>query len=125
MFYGSLTSNSERFTRPAGISSRYYYQAIEVTVHTSGTYTFVSVSSMDTYGCLYRNHFHPSNPSENLIAIDDDSAGNRQFRIISSLQSGSTYVLVFTTSFSYTTGSFSVKVSGPALVNLLAITPSE
>jgi len=122
-FSGSLTSYSQKFVRPGGSSSNYYFQAIEVTVYTSGTYTFVSVSNIDTYGCFYRNRVDPSYPNQNLIASDDDSAGDRQFSISVSLQVGTTYVLVVTTFSTYTTGSFLVRVTGPALVGLTAITP--
>lgn len=119
----SLTSSSERFCRPGGYSNNYYFQAIEVIANTNGEYTFVSVSSMDTYGYLYRDHIDPSYPSKNLIISNDDGAGDRQFKITYSLQAGTPYVIVVTTFSPYTTGSFSLRVSGPTIVALRTIRP--
>jgi hypothetical protein len=80
---------------------------------------------MDTYGCLYNVSFVPSYPFQNLIASNDDGAGNLQFRISLGLQSGRRYILVVTT-FSYgVTGSFSIRGTGPASVVFAAITPTS
>lgn len=115
--------SSQKFARPGLSSNNYYFQAIQITIYTSGTYTLISESTIDTYGYLYRDYVDPSYPYRNLIASDDDSGGNRQFRIIYSLQSGTTYVLLVTTFSSYTIGNFLVRVSGPSSVNLIGITP--
>ena len=80
---------------------------------------------MDTYAYFYHDRIDPSNPSENLIASDHTGAGDGQFRINVALQSGSIYVLVITTYYSYTTGSFSVIASGSAPVGLKSITPTS
>jgi len=80
---------------------------------------------MDTYGYFYNNAFDPSYPSQSLITSDDDSGGNRQFQIRGSLQSGHKYILVVTTDGSSITGSFSVRVTGPASVGLTSITPPK
>ncbi len=79
---------------------------------------------MDTYGYLYESSFDPSYPSRNLIASDDDGAGDRQFQIRGYMQSGRKYILVVTTYSSSTAGSFTVEVIGPAPVKFLRITPS-
>jgi hypothetical protein len=121
---GILSSISPMFSRPNSYAGSYYYQTIQVTVYTTGTYTFTSSSSIDTYGCFYQARFDPSYPSENLIAYDDDSAGNGQFQVSGSLQSARTYVLVVTTSSAGVTGSFSIIAVGPASVGLTSITPS-
>jgi hypothetical protein len=123
-YSGSLTGYSPRFARPGGFSSTYYYQAIQVTVYTAGAYTFASSTSMDPFGYFYHDRMDPSYPSRNLITSDDDSGGHNQFRINVTLSYGRTYVLVFTTYSTSITGSFSVIVSGPALVGLVSITPT-
>jgi hypothetical protein len=123
-YSGSLTEYSPTFVRPGGGSSSYYYQAVQVTVYTAGTYTFASTSTMDTYGYFYRDRVDPSYPSWNLITSDDDSGGQGQFRITVTLSYGQTYVLVVTTFSSSTTGSFSVIASGPASLGLTSITPT-
>ncbi len=79
---------------------------------------------MDTYGYFYNVSFDPSYPFQNLIASNDDSAGNRQFWISLSLQSGHRYILVVTTSSVGATGSFTIKAAGPSSVMLTSITPS-
>jgi hypothetical protein len=80
---------------------------------------------MDTYGYLYNDPFNPSYPSQNMIASDDDSNGNLQFRITRSLQAGYTYVLVVTTSSATVTGSFWITADGPAPVGLSSITTTS
>ncbi len=122
-YSSNLYVNGASFARPYGTSRNYYYQAIQATISTSTTYSFSSSSSIDTYGYLYESSFDPSNPSRNLIASDDDGAGDRQFQIGRYLQSGRKYILVVTTFRTGTTGSFSVRVVGSASVSLVQITP--
>ena len=127
-YSGALYSSSPVFTRPQGSAYQYYYyQAIQVTTFTSGTFSFTTLSSIDTYGCFYNYPFDPSYSNTNLIAQNDDGSvpgdGN-QFRINATLQSSRTYVLVVTTYRESTTGSFSIRASGPASVNLMSFTPS-
>ncbi|CAF3781040.1 unnamed protein product [Adineta steineri] len=124
-YSGYLLSSSQSFARPDYSSAGYYYEAIRVTVHMSGRYSFTSISSYDTYGYLYNDPFNPSKPSRNLIASDDDSGNSNQFRINATLQSGNTYVLVFTTYSTGVTGSFSIAVTGPTMATLSSYTSSS
>ena len=128
-YSGALYSSSPVFFRPQSSANQYYYyQAIQVTTYTSGLFSFKSTSSIDTYGCFYNYPFDPSNPNSNLIAQNDDGGAlgdGNQFRINVTLQPSRTYVLVVTTYLTTTTGSFSIRVSGPASVNLMAFTPSN
>ena len=59
----------------------------------SGYYTFVSNSSIDTYGYLYNDTFDPYNPTLNLLQRNDDSVGNAQFLINVSLVNTGSYCL--------------------------------
>ncbi len=93
-------------------------------VFTAGTYSFISKSSMDTYGYFYSNSFNPSYPSQDLITSDDDGSGGQQFGINMSLLSVHTYVLVVTTYRANMTGSFSIRTVGPASVGLNSFRPS-
>ena len=122
-YYGSLSSASSVFFRPGSASGLHYYQAIRVIISTSGTYTFTSVSSIDTYGYLYNTPVDLSYPWQNMITYDDDSGGGNQFLLSAYLSSGSTYVLIVTTFTSNIVGSFSIRVSGPAMVGLTSFTP--
>jgi hypothetical protein len=89
----------------------------------TGTYTFLSSSSIDTYGCFYNDPFNPYNPSQNYVTSNDDGGGGNQFGFNVSLVFGRTYVLVVTTYGTTVTGSFSIRASGPAWVGLTAFTP--
>lgn len=87
-------------------------------VLSSGTYTIVSSSNVDTYGYIYSNSFDPSNVGLNLITQDDDSGGNVQFRLSVFLQAGTTYILVATTYSPGVTAPFTIIASGPNRIGL-------
>ena len=125
-FYSSeLSSSSQIFYRPDGdLDDYYYFQAIQITVSTAGTYIFTSDSEMDTMGYFYDTSFDPLNPLANLITDDDDDGYILQFRIQVYLQSRHPYVLVVTTHWQTVTGNFSISATGPALVGLSSIVPS-
>jgi hypothetical protein len=95
-----------------------------VSTNTSGTYTFASRSSLDTYGYLYQGSFDPSDPSQNLMTSNDDSGGKRQFLFSSYLSAGSSYILIITTAGMDVVGDFSIRVSGPSSVGCAAFTPT-
>lgn len=88
---------------------------------TSGLYVISSDSPIDTYGYIYKDHFNPLDPIENLLCQDDASCGHSQFKLILDLHSSVTYVLVMTTYELGTTGEFIVLVSGPSDVTLTPI----
>jgi hypothetical protein len=125
-YEGELTTNSPIFYRPQSLTANdyHYFQAIEVTVLIPGAYVFKSNSTMDTRGYFYRDSFDPSNSTANLIADNDDGAGQLQFLIRVNLESGQRYVLVVTTHREYVTGTYSVLATGPATPSLTSITPS-
>ncbi|CAF1504202.1 unnamed protein product [Adineta steineri] len=105
------SSTYSRFRLDENIAC-YYYQAIQIKTDTNGIYSFISNSSMDTYGYIYNNSFNPLYSSQNLIKSDDNSGNNRQFRINLPLVSHHTYVLIITTQEENIKGNFSIKVIG-------------
>lgn len=117
MYSSALTGSNEKFP-----GTQKYYEAIQITVNTTGYYTLKSLENIDGYGYLYRSYFNPSNPSYNLLAQDDQNGGNNQFSIQYYLEAGVTYILVFTTYQAGVTGSFSIVVNGPDVVELERIT---
>ncbi|CAF3732021.1 unnamed protein product [Rotaria sordida] len=127
--YSSITnSDSSTFTRNGG-TGRFYYEAIQVTVYTTGIYTFRSICTIDAFGYLYVNSFNPNDVTSNLVAFNDDDIGTNQFLMTYRLEAGITYILIFTTYSSGVTTSFSINVAGPASVyllrmNLASIVPS-
>lgn len=92
----------------------FYYDAIEVRVNTTGSYTFKTSSGIyDTYGYLYQGNFYPSYPEYNIVTQDDNGSGNAQFQLGAALRSDLRYILVFTTYSANLTGLFNVYASGP------------
>ncbi len=112
-YSSALTIGSGSYIRPGSSSSGHHYEAIQVIVNTTGYYTFTSSSNMDTHGFLYNGAFYPSQPSVNLIARDDDSGGNNQFKFAAFLEAGVPYILVISTHGAGITGPFSIVASGP------------
>ncbi|CAM4986921.1 unnamed protein product [Rotaria socialis] len=123
MFSGGLSLFSDMFHRLGGYPDDiYYYQAIQIQVKTSGTYTFTSDSYLDTIGYLYENSFDLTNLEENLMVQDDNSGGsNLQFRFETTLEAERTYILVVTTNVYGRTGRFSVSAHGPDSITFLPI----
>jgi hypothetical protein len=111
-YSSALTTDSGNFSRGEN-SSNHYYEAIQLIVNTAGNYTFTSKSSIDTYGYIYQYYFDPLNPFINILSRDDDSGGDRNFKLIVFLLAGGTYILVVTTFSEYVTGLFSIVGSGP------------
>lgn len=98
-----------------------HYETILLNITVTGLYRISSYSSLDTLGCLYNGSYEPTYFRINLIAIDDQSDGNSQFRITIELSAGGTYILLFTTYFPMQIGEFSVHVIGPGRVGLTKI----
>ncbi len=120
-YSGLLTANSPTYTRNGG-SGTFYYQALEVHVSTTGTYTFQSSSSIgDTFGYLYQGNFYTSYPQYNIVRQDDDGAGGGQFQLIADLRPDLTYILVFTSFNVIQTGSFDIAASGPGTISMTPI----
>ena len=112
----NLTINSQVYERGKCVGESYYYEALQMNVGTSGSYTFSSSSGIDTYGYLYRDRFNPFNISENLLFQGDQGCTNNQFKLFADLHSNTTYILIATTYVPNVTGSVEIFASGPAIV---------
>ena len=99
---------TQQYDRYGGDNPFYYFEAIQVTVPVSGSYTFVCNSTIDSYGYLYNDTFNPYHPSANFLQADDDRAGNHQFLLNSPLSVNGKYVLVPTTFIVNKTSKFSI-----------------
>ncbi|CAF1360240.1 unnamed protein product, partial [Adineta steineri] len=84
----------------------------------TGYYGLSSTSSMDTFGDIYKDDFNPMNPFENLLLQDYRSCTYQDFKLIVYLHTGTTYILVVTTSSPNMTGKFSILTSGPDNITL-------
>lgn len=80
-----LTPESPTYTRPGGSSSNYHYLTRQLTVSSSGDYSFRSSSSVPLLGYVYVDRFDPSNPTANLIGQGQSDA-NGQLHFTVSLQ---------------------------------------
>ena len=116
-YASTLTVTSQTYRRAGtSSSSTNYYQAIQMNISTAGNYTIVCHSNMDTYGYLYNNAFDPVFPLLNLLKSNDDTGGNRQFKLKMFLQIRTQYILVTTTYDVGVTGSFSIIATGPTSI---------
>ena len=103
---------TQQYDRNGGAYPFYYFEAIQVTVPVSGSYTFICNSSIDSYGYLYNDTFDPYHTTVNLLQENDDGAGNRQFLLNWTLSVNGKYVLVPTLLSANTISKFSIIGSG-------------
>ncbi|CAF1456455.1 unnamed protein product, partial [Adineta steineri] len=116
-YSSELNTSSQTYSRDCR-KSNYYYQTIRMNVVETGYYALSSNSSMDTFGDIYKDDFNPMNPFENLLSQDYRACSSQDFKFIAYLYTGTTYILVVTTSSSNTTGNFSILTSGPDNITL-------
>lgn len=112
-----MTDTSPMFCHQLACSSgHFYYSATEIIANITGLYSFVSSSSLDTYGLLYNATFYPNDVNRNQLLIDDDTAGESQFRITFLASMSESYILVVTTYNPETIGSVLIVTNGPGPV---------
>jgi hypothetical protein len=126
-YSSELTAHSPTYCRTGYMSSMHYFEAMQVSVSTDGNYAFVgnSVRAINSYGCLYNNSFNVSKPLLHVISENDNSAANRQFLIVATLQRGKTYILVYTTIWPLTMGQFDLASFGPSFANITRLNISS
>ena len=100
----------------------YYAEFVLVTVPITGFYTIHAESVRDTYGYFYRMPFDIRFFNLNLIQKDDDSYGNSQFQLASTLQSSQTYVVLVTTYSPSAICTVNLYGVGPGLLNFTRFT---
>jgi hypothetical protein len=97
----------------------FYYEAFEVNVPQIRFYTIQSSSNIDTYGSIYENGFNRLNPTENLLADDDNNGdGNRQFKLHIPLYVDTKYILIVTTYRPKDIGEVNITLLGVNNVNV-------
>jgi len=94
----------------------------KITPTTTGTWVFTASKPAtnplaDSYGTLY------ASDGTTVVAYDDDSAGNLQFKITASLTAGQTYFLEVKGWSTYT-GSYTVTATAPAQTQTLTVSPN-
>ncbi len=111
-YSSSLTNNTQSYRHDRYLGSKFYYEALQINVITSDSYTFSSNSGIDLYGYFYKDYFNPFNISENLLLENVGACGLGAFKLFTSLQPNTTYILVVTTYLSNETGEFEIFSSG-------------
>ncbi len=90
--YAITFTDDERNTQVKGtcdlafVMSAYESVNIVITPETSGTWTMYSSCDFDSYGTLY-------DADRKILAYNDDSDGDTDFKIVCELQAGETYIL--------------------------------
>ena len=114
IYTSAMTSNSLTFCRSGNCSANrfFYYQPIGFMTTTSGYYDIRSNSTLDTLGYIFNSTVRQIANVSGALMSDDDSGGNRQFRMWISLLAMFNYTLFVTTYAVNITGSFSVSATG-------------
>ncbi|MBC1501340.1 M6 family metalloprotease domain-containing protein [Listeria weihenstephanensis] len=73
----------------------------------TGAYTITSEGTTDMVGALYSN-------AQAQLATDDDSNGNRQFKMTQTLTAGTTYYIQ-TRAYSSNTGAYQLRITPPGI----------
>lgn len=89
-----------------------YYETFEIYVNVNESYIIWSNSTIHTYGYIYTDNFDPLKPSVNLLFEHNGTCNKKQLKFIVNLQINIRYVLVITTFEPYTTGKYSLFISG-------------
>ena len=113
-YSSELTNNSDSYYRRSYSVVSSYYQAVRFKVIDNMPFTFYSQSQFETLGYMYQGAFNPLNPYVNWITDGENSCGNGQFSIRTSLKGNTTYILVVTVKSSGALGNFSIHSWGPA-----------
>ncbi|CAF1126651.1 unnamed protein product [Adineta ricciae] len=118
-YSSKLTTKSQMYDKNC-IRSYYYYESLRLTIPIDGYYGFSTGKSSDININLYKNHFDPLNPRQNLVEIGRHgcSNGDRDGRYTAHLESDMTYTLLVTTSRPMRMTSFSIDVYGLSNITL-------
>ena len=104
----------------------HYYEPIQINVVQSGNYTVSSIDNIyGAMGSLYKEHFNEFMPEERLIAHKLNGCPNREFKIITELQSSVTYILIMMPIYPQLINNFSIVVFGPNNITFNQISKSN
>ncbi|MEZ4909256.1 MAG: hypothetical protein R2774_00175 [Saprospiraceae bacterium] len=121
-FGGSLDLTDGIFARCNGFSN-VHYDVFPFQVSVTGSYTFNANGSLgDTYAYIYSGSFDPASPCTNVIASNDDGAGDLDPLITVNLTAGVQYYYVFTDYFTTPTGTYNVTITTTSGGQVLAVT---
>jgi len=123
-----LRTSCPVFLNPLRNGVATYYATYTFRVRSTGQYVLSMTADVgsisfnvgfDSFLVLYQTSFNPSAPNANRVIYDDDSGGDLQARITTSLTAGKTYILVACTYDVRTAGFYEVRINGPGYVDSL------
>lgn len=89
------------------------YEPIQIKVTQAGRYIFVSNSTANLHGSIYKDIFDPMNSTMNLYEQNIAGCLYSHFRIIAYLQTNTKYILIVSTSSVDMKEKFSIHAYGP------------
>ena len=107
-----INNNNSVFTPPDSLNQTAYYELVQLTILTNGSYTFLSISSINTNDYLYDEYFNASNPTANVKGHFSNQSP------LSVVLIHGNYSLVVSSYETNTTGNFTISISGPTTVIL-------
>lgn len=120
-YTSELTINSSKRAQNC-IVPYYYYNTIQVNVAEGGFYILGTVAEIATGDHIYEEKFNPFNPSMNeMKTVNRISDCVNEFHHVSHFDNQKTYIIVVSSSYPNSTGTYSVIVSGANKVNLTYI----
>ena len=122
--YASSLTSSSPYVCYRGFCSAasYFIEPVLISVPVTGTYQLYTQSSMDTFGFLYQSVFDIRFFFVNLMGYDDDSNGNGQFKLQTTLQANTPYIILVSTYDPNVTGAFTLVGSGAGRLTLTRLT---
>ncbi|MDQ6651285.1 MAG: PEP-CTERM sorting domain-containing protein [Acidobacteriota bacterium] len=109
-------------TSLSGVGTAVPFSVTQLTVGTSGTYTFqctaTSPAGWDNYTFMYQNSFDSASPLTNVLIGNDDNptVGLSGFSL--NLNAGTTYFFIVTGFSNFDAGAWSTVASGPGTITV-------
>ena len=110
-YQSELIEETPVYPRVCG-KGNYHYEAIQIEIQHSGSYTFNANSTIKLYGYIYRGDFDPSYPNTDIITQSNFSCGS-SFKVGNYLEANKVYTLIVTTFDPNVRGPFTLFIIGP------------
>ena len=116
-YSNTITNNSKTFLKSG---NTFYYEIVQFNISTDGFYGFQiqGANSVTMDGDLYFNYFNDTDLSNNLLTYTYKDKTYTKTLLGNSIQS-QRYVLMVTTYYSSSYGSFSLLITGPDHIQFL------
>lgn len=116
-YFSALTKNHPVYSLGSCSIVNRYYEAIQLTVSTSGCYAFIIKSDINIIMTIYIDSFYLFYPRAEYFAYNHGNQNNTLSNFTVQLDATVVYVLIVTTYLPHTMGNFSIVASGTSKVN--------